>query len=90
MVIHKIWTEDGMCHDGGLTDIYSYRNKWIYGTKVVHRINGPAIQCDLPSSIYFWIVHGIEYKSWEEFKRHAGLTAEDITSLVLKYGDIDA
>ena len=51
-----------------------------------HRTDGPAIVYD--DGRRFWWVHGFIVSSNEEFRLQANLTYEDLTMVVLKYGDV--
>lgn len=64
-----------------LQEIYvfgnSYRN-W-------HRTDGPAIT--YANGDILWVLNGIRYYDIEEFQRDAKLTDEEVSILILKYGE---
>lgn len=72
---------------GGPAIIYPIGTQhWIVNGKY-HRTDGPAIFCQ--DSIQFWFVNGIRCKTNKSYQRHAKLSNEEMTVLVLKYGNIE-
>ena len=56
-----------------------------YSYKKLHRRNGPAI---IYTDCRFWYVDGSNYKSNKEYQEAANLSDEEMTIIVLKYGNV--
>lgn len=84
--MHKIWTEDGICHDDDFDNMYMHDGRWCYDRKIIHRIDGPAII--YRNDIVNWVVHGIHCQNWQKFQKVSKIFDEEISILILKYGSI--
>jgi hypothetical protein len=57
---------------------------WVNGRG--HRIGGPAVEWD--DGGYSWYIRGKLCKSFKEYQKKTKLSDNEITILILKYGDI--
>ena len=51
-----------------------------------HREDGPAII--YPGRVHLWWINNVYYSSNKSYQQAAGLTDEEMTILVLKYGNV--
>ena len=83
----KYWEtpELGYHRIGGPAVIYvdGIEEWWVDNKR--HRIDGPAL---VSVDDYIWCVNGKVYVSNEEYQEAAGLSDEEMTIIVLKYGNV--
>ncbi len=70
----------------GLLELYTFDGKTYRDDSDCHRVDGPSIIFSNQKPV--WIVDGIRCRTQEEYKHHARIFDEDISILILKYGDI--
>jgi hypothetical protein len=70
--VNNLFTEDGS-------------EFWNNG-HLLHRIDGPAVRW--ANGGHSWYVSGALYVTNESYQKAAGLSDEDMTLLVLKYGNV--
>lgn len=85
----KYWYQDGFLHreDGPALITETGVKHWIIVGKR-HRVDGPAIEFEQDPSHNKWYINGKEIKSCQHYQKLTGLTDEEMTVLILKYGDI--
>lgn len=85
-IIQKIWTRDGTCHTKINDKILTHINwKYTYDDHVIHRINGPAIV--YKNNDETWWLNGYRYHDVYDFVSKNNMSEEDMTALILKYGE---
>lgn len=82
------WWVNGHCHrEDGPAIIYSDgTQEWRNYTRR-HRVDGPAVS--RPNGLDEWWVNDNYVYQWEEFRKLANLTPEQLSVLILKYGHMD-
>lgn len=79
------WFFRGEYHrDGGPAITYALGATEWHSYGHLHREDGPAIMTNF---IIEWHLHGKRVKSKEEYQELVGLSDEDMTALILKYGN---
>jgi hypothetical protein len=62
-------------------------NKFWYFNGKNHRVDGPAIIWY--DGEYWWYINGKRYLNNKSFQEAASLSDEDMTAIILKYGNIE-
>jgi hypothetical protein len=60
--------------------------KWYNRTGKLHREDGPAVIYN--NSYTRWFLNDVRYTSNKSFQEAANLTDEDMTAMILKYGNV--
>jgi hypothetical protein len=83
----KVWYVNGRRHrlDGPACEWKDGDREWFIDGKR-HRLDGPAIQCNDGDS---WHVDGVWCKNFKDFQKAGKLTDDQITILILKYGEMN-
>jgi hypothetical protein len=60
--------------------------RWFNKNRKLHREDGPAV---IYSDGYkSWWINDIRYRDNQSFKKAANITDEDMTAIILKYGNV--
>lgn len=59
---------------------------WYQGDGL-HRLDGPAVI--YPNGTKVWYINDARCHSWHEFQEQSGLSNEEMSLLILKYGEIE-
>ncbi len=86
-IIVELWTMDGVCHHpGDLSKLkWDKNNLGNYNGVLLGRLDGPAVVWRNGDYAYF--IDGKEISNMQEFQEETCMLDEDITALILKYGE---
>ena len=59
-------------------------HEWYVNNKR-HRLDGPSIDCE---GHQWWYIDGVRYYNFKDFQAAGKLTDDEITMLILKYGEM--
>lgn len=83
----EIWDSSGKCYkNADIQSIYreSVSSPFLVNGEIISRIDGPAITFE--NGHFVWMLNGIIYNGIRQFRRISGITDEEYTILLLKYG----
>jgi len=60
---------------------------WADENEMAHRLDGPAVLRKRDGGME-WFIHGHRYYNFKDFQEAGKLTDDQITILILKYGEI--
>lgn len=86
---NEYWQENEQLHRvGGPAMITQTGVRYWFINGTLHRTDGPAIEFPNNPIHDQWCVHGIKVNSWPWFQQLAKISDEELTLLILKYGEL--